>query len=124
MKAFVERKGISVGGLYNSGIANMPFEADFFHIAAVIGVLEYWTLEYTGRALIELRRVLRPDAKMILDIPNPDHPYVETMFRLEEHFRRPHIRKSKKDFESLLEPMFTIEHVDDSRVMLKYFVRG
>jgi SAM-dependent methyltransferase len=124
MKTFVLRNGLSIGGLYNSCLVDMPFDDDFFHIAAVIGVLEYYTLEYSERALRELHRVLRPEAKMVFDIPNPDHPYAETMFRLEEYLQRPHIPKQRREFENLLAPMFTVERIDDSRVMLKYFVRG
>jgi len=124
MKTFALKNGISIGGLHNTDIANMPFDDDFFQIAALIGVLEYCTLEYSKRALREMRRVLQPGAKMVLDIPNLDHPYVETMFRLEEHLRRPHIPKGREALENLLAPMFRIEHADDSRVMLKYFVRA
>lgn len=124
MKTFARKNAISIGGLYNTDIANMPFDDDSFQIAAAIGVLEYCSLKYSGRALRELHRVLKAGAKMVLDIPNLDHPYVETMFRLEEHLRRPHIPKEREALESLLEPMFRIEHVDDSRVMLKYFVRA
>jgi SAM-dependent methyltransferase len=124
MKTFTRKNGISIGGLYNTGLGNMPFRDNFFHVAAMIGVLEYYSLEYMERVLIELRRVLRRDAKMVLDMPNPDHPHVETMFRLEEYLQRPHIPKQREELENLLEPMFRIEHVDDSRVMLKYFVRG
>ena len=124
MKKFVQRNGLSIGGLYCSGLLNMPFEDEFFHIAAVIGVLEYYTLGYTERALSELHRVLRPAAKMVIDIPNLDHPYVDTMLRLENHLQRPHIPKQRRALETILTSMFMVERVDDSKVMVKYFVRG
>ena len=123
MKAFVRKNGISIGGLYNTDLANMPFDNDFFHIASAIGILEYCTLEYTERALQELRRVLKSDAKIVLDIPNLAHPYIETMFRLEEYLGRPNIPKGRAAFETLLKPAFAVDHVDDSWVMLKYSVR-
>lgn len=123
MKAFVRKNGILIGGLYNADLAYMPFDDDFIHIAATIGVLEYYTLEYSRRALRELHRVLQSDAKMVLDIPNLKHPYVETMFRLEEYLDRPNVPKDREAFEDLLRPLFKIECVDDSQVMLKYFVR-
>jgi ubiquinone/menaquinone biosynthesis C-methylase UbiE len=122
MEDFVICKGISIGGLWNTDIANLPFGDNFFDIAAVIGVLEYCTLDYTTRALTELHRVLKPRAKMVLDIPNLDHPYVSTMFTLEEYFKRPNIPKLRTVFESILTPLFSIEQTDDTHVMLKYFV--
>lgn len=123
MEAFVRKNGISIGGLYNRDIANMPFDDNFFHVAAAIGVLEYYTHEYSRRALRELYRVLKPGAKIVFDIPNLAHPYVETMFRLEEYFDRPNAPKDRKMFEDLLQPLFKIERVDDSQVMIKYLVR-
>jgi len=123
MSAFVRENGLSIGGLYNTDLANIPFDDDFFHVAAAIGVLEYCTLEYSWRALRQLHRVLRPDSRMVLDIPNPAHPYIETMFRLEEYFDRPNVPKDRGAFEDLLQPLFKIDRVDDSRVMLKYFLR-
>ena len=42
--------------------------------------------------------------------------------KLEEYLGRPNIPKSRAEFESLLAPLFTTIKVDDSCVMLKYFV--
>ena len=123
MKDFVIRKGISIGGLWYTDIANLPFDNNFFDIAAVIGVLEYCTLDYTARALTELHRVLKPRAKIVIDIPNLEHPHVNTMFKLEEYFRRSNIPKPRTVFEAILTPLFAIEKTDDTRIMLKYFVR-
>ena len=124
MMAFVRENGIEIGGLYNTDLANMPFDDDFFDVAAAIGVLEYYTMEYSERALQELHRVLRASAKLVVDLPNLDHPHVETVFRLEEHLGRPNTPKERKPFENFLKTIFDIDRVDDSRVMLKYFVRA
>jgi SAM-dependent methyltransferase len=123
MKVFARKNGIAIGGLYNTDLTNMPFGDNFFHIAAAIGVLEYCTLEYSSRALGELQRVLKPGAKMVFDIPNLTHPYVETMFRLEECLGRTNIPKDREQFEDVVQPLFKIERIDDSQVMVKYFVR-
>lgn len=123
MMSFVEKNRISIGGLYNTDIASLPFVDEYFDIAAVIGVLEYCTLEYAECALQELFRVLKQNAKMVVDIPNLEHPYVDTMFLLEEHYGRPIIPKSRRSFESLLKTSFTVDKLDDTRVMIKYFVR-
>jgi len=123
MRSFVKKNRISIGGLYNTDVANMPFDDDFFDIASAIGVLEYCTLEYTEQALQELGRVLKPAARIVLDIPNLAHPYVETMFRLEEHLGRPNIPKARPAVERILEYLFCIERINDSGVMIKYFLR-
>lgn len=124
MKSYAERKNIIVGGLYVADISSLPFENDYFDIAAVIGVLEYCTVEYISQALQELHRVLKYGAKAVLDIPNSDHPHAADMQRLETYFGRPNFLHLRPDFEKLLKPLFRIDTIDDSRVMIKYFVRS
>ena len=123
MKDFVKHNQISIGGLCETEITKLPFDDSFFDIAAVIGVLEYCSFGYTKTALSELNRVLKIQSKMVLDIPNLEHPHVNTMFKLEEYLGRPNIPKSRSAFEQIMGSLFLVERVDDSRVMLKYFVK-
>jgi len=123
MEAFVARHNIRIGGLYVADIARLPFDDNFFDIASVIGVCEYCTVDYIGNALVELHRVLKPEARMVLDIPNPKHPYFNDMMRLERYLKRPNILHSPLKFEQILTQRFSIKKVDDSQVMLKYFTR-
>lgn len=122
MKKFVKKHCLQIGGLYVAEIISMPFEDNYFDIALLIGVLEYYSLEYTKKALEEMNRVLKPSAKLVVDIANLKHPHVDIMFKLEAHLKRPNIPKSREDFEKILEPLFFTDRVDDSKVMLKYFV--
>ena len=124
MKRYVDKHCIQIGGLHVAEITNMPFEDNYFDIALLIGVLEYYSLQYTKRALEEMSRVLKPSAKLVVDIANLGHPHVKIMFELEAYLKRPNIPKSRDDFEKMLEPLFLIDKVDDSKVMLKYFVRN
>ncbi|MGB3478169.1 MAG: class I SAM-dependent methyltransferase [bacterium] len=124
MEKFVSRENISIGGLWVADVANLPFDDNFFDIVSMIGVLEYCTIEYCKRALQELHRVMKGQAKMVLDIPNLEHPYVSVMFQLEEYLERPNIPKSRSTFKRILTPLYTIERADDSQVMLKYFIRS
>lgn len=124
MRKFVRRRRLRVGGLYVSEIVDMPFEDDTFDIAMLVGVLEYYSLGYVRRALEEMHRVLKPSARLVLDIANLAHPHVRMMFDLEAILNRPHIPKSRKAFEKILNPLFVPDRVDDSKVMLKYFVRN
>ena len=123
MNGFVIQEDISIGGLYVADIADMPFKDGFFDIAAVIGVLEYGTLDYIVKALGELNRVCKPGAGVVLDIPNKNHPHAKDMMKLEKYLGRPNYHHARIDFEKLLAPLFSIERLDDSRVMMKYFLR-
>jgi SAM-dependent methyltransferase len=122
MRAFASANGIAIGGLEVAQIAALPFEDDFFDIASVIGVLEYADQDYCGAALSELNRVLKSGARMVVDIPNLEHPHVQTMFRLESYLGRPNTAMPRMLFEDALAPLFTTVRVDDTRVMLKYFL--
>lgn len=123
MKRYVEKNSILIGGLHVADVASLPFDNELFDIATLIGVLEYCTLEHTDGILHELWRVLKKKAMMVVDVPNLEHPYADTMFRLEEFLGRPNIPKKKKSVETLLRRRFAIDRIDDSRVMTKYFVR-
>ncbi len=122
MKGFVAHHGISVGSLNVAEVVALPFDDDFFDIAAVIGVLEYADFAYCESALRELNRVLKNGSRMVVDILNMEHAHVQIMFKLEEYLGRPNIAKSRTEYEAILAPLFETVEVDDSRVMLKYFV--
>ena len=122
MRGFSAHHNITIGGLEVAELAGLPYDNDFFDIASVIGVLEYADLDHCQSALQELNRVLRNGARMVVDIPNMSHAHVRTMFKLEEYLGRPNIPKPREPFELILAPLFTTVRVDDSRVMLKYFL--
>ncbi len=124
MKAFVVRKKIVMGGLWVADASDLPFDNDFFDICSVIGVFEYCTLDYIKESLAELNRVLKPDSKMVLDIPNREHKFVDIMMRVEKYLGRLTILHPRNEFESYLKSLFSIESLDDSQVMLKYFVKS
>jgi ubiquinone/menaquinone biosynthesis C-methylase UbiE len=111
-----------VGSLNVAEVVALPFDDDFFDIAAVIGVLEYADFAYCESALQELNRVLKNGSRMVVDILNMEHAHVQIMFKLEEYLGRPNIAKSRTEYEAILAPLFETVEVDDSRVMLKYFV--
>ncbi len=124
MKEFVRREHLSIGGLKVADISRMPYDDGFFDIAAVIGVLEYCTLDYIGTGLAELHRVLKSGSRVVLDIPNPDHPHAGYMQRLEEYLERPIFIHLRAEFENSMAPLFSTDRIDDSRVMIKYFLRS
>ena len=123
MKRFASINNLKIGGLEKAEIKELPYPDDFFDIAMVIGVFEYLHMDYSVQALKELFRVLKPGARMVLDLPNPVHPHIEIMFQLEEYLGRPNILKSRAEFEQYLTPLFSIVDIKDTHVMLKYFVK-
>ena len=122
MNDFIAQESISIGGLYVADVADLPFDDNFFDIATVIGVLEYGTLEYIEKALAEINRVCKPEARVVFDIPNKDHSHAKDMAKLEKHLGRPNYHYARSSFNKLLAPLFTTERMDDSRVMMKYYV--
>ncbi len=124
MKDYVNRNNLSIGGLWVADVSKMPFEDGFFNIATMIGVLEYCTVEYIKQTLYEVNRVLKSGAKAVLDIPNKEHPHIGDMVELEKYLERPNFLHPREKFEELLKKLFIIEGIDDSKVMIKYFVRA
>jgi SAM-dependent methyltransferase len=121
---FVKHNNIKIGGLYVAEVANMPFENNFFDICAVIRVLEYFDIVYIKKTLEELRRVLKPQGKIVVDMPNFNHPDCNTMIESEGYLGR--TRKnvpSHEEFENELKKSLFIEYVDDSQIMISYFAR-
>lgn len=122
MRNVAKNRGIRIGGLKVADMAAMPFDDRFFDIAAVIGVLEYWNLAYCKRALRELHRVLKANARVVLDMPNLAHPDTPIMRQLEGYLGRPHATVNRQQFESVLLRYFSIDRIDDSGAMLTYFI--
>ena len=123
MKNFVNEAGITIGGLKVAEMNNLPFTDDFFDLTMVIGVFEYVSIDYAAASIKELSRVLKPGARMVLDFPNLAHPHIETLFQLEKYLDRPNIPKSREQFESSLEHLFSIDRTDEKHIMLKYFIK-
>lgn len=124
MREFVIREKIAVGGLEVAEVAELPFADDFFDLASLIGVLAYFDLDYASRALAELCRALKPGGRLVVDIPNPDHPHLQTMFRFEALLGMTNVPKSRAEFEKALRSKFRVVKGDDSQVTLRYFVEA
>jgi ubiquinone/menaquinone biosynthesis C-methylase UbiE len=123
--SFVLTNGIIIGGLLVAEISKTPFKNHYFDIASAIGVLEYFGIEYNMIALKELNRVVKQDGKLVIDMPNENHPDVKTMSEYENYLGR--TRNGiplKKEFIAALKKFFVIEDIDDSQLMLKYFLRN
>jgi SAM-dependent methyltransferase len=121
MRAYAAQQQIPVGSLHVTDLSQLPFEDSFFDLAAAIGVLEYCPWDYVQRGLHELGRVLKPRARVVLDVPNLSSPHLATMLELERYLGRRCFVHPRDSIESLLQQLFEIEWVDEAHVMLKYF---
>jgi SAM-dependent methyltransferase len=123
LERYVAREGIRVGGIRQSPIDRMPFPGGFFDIAACVGVLEYYPIEYAAKVLPEAYRTLKDGARFYVDIPNVDHPGCAVMEAVEEYMGRPIVLKvAGEEFERLLSGLFSIARVDPSRIMTGYYL--
>lgn len=123
--SFVKTNRIIIGGLFVAEISKTPFKNDYFDIASAIGVLEYYGIDYFFLALKELNRVVKQDGKLVIDIPNENHPDVETMIEYENYLGRTrNTIPSKKEFITSLKKFFVIEDINESQMMIKYFLRN
>jgi len=123
MRNFATGHHLHIGTLQVAEISKLPFPDRFFDIASTIGVLEYCSLPYVRKALKELARVLHPGSRTVLDIPNRAHPDARDMSRLERFLERPNYLHSRPRFELAMSDDFIMDKIDDSGVMIKYFVR-
>jgi ubiquinone/menaquinone biosynthesis C-methylase UbiE len=123
--SFVKNNRILVGGLIVAEVSNLPYIKDYFDIASVIGVLEYYEIDYIIPALKELHRIVKEDGRLIIDMPNERHTDVNIMIEYETYLGRPRRTiPSEKEFVIELKRFFVIEEVDDSQLMIKYFLRN
>ena len=122
LKNFAKDNNLKVGGLYCCAIHEMPFSDIFFDIGACIGILEYFQSKYVINALTEISRILKPGAKLVLDIPNWNHPASSVMAKIEEYMGRPDLfDMSVDDFENLLKSAFGIIKKTES-MMITYYL--
>ena len=122
-KKIVKRFKYSIGGVYLSPAHSVNFENDFFDYVTCINVFEYFSISYAKQVLKEVYRVLKPNGKFVVDIPNPNHECFYIMKKVEKYFNR-HNRflGGESKFEKLIQHNFKIVDKDSSDLMVKYFL--
>jgi len=112
---YAEKNNIPVGSLHWGSVHDTPFGDNFFHIGDCIGVLEYYGRDFVLTAIKEFRRILKPGARLVLDIPNIESPSGRMMMRVEEYMGRPDLfDMTPLEFEDLIADYFEI--VDSDRI--------
>lgn len=113
LNEFVEEKKLSIGSLYCGSIHETPFDDNYFDIGACIGVLEYFGKNFVEKVITEAHRIIKPNGKFVLDIPNIESPTGRMMMKIEEHMGRPDkFDMLPQEFEDMIKNYFYIEKTD------------
>lgn len=113
LNEFVTKNNMQIGSLYCGSIHETPFDDNFFDIGACIGVLEYYKKDFVEKAIAEAHRIIKPNGKLVLDIPNIESPTGRVMMKIEEFMGRPDtFDMLPQEFEDMLMNYFTIEETD------------
>lgn len=126
LNEFVASKKLPIGSLYCGSIHETPFNDNMFDIGACIGVLEYFEKDFVTKAIVEAHRIIKPNGKFILDIPNLGTPICRIMMLIEEYMGRPDkFDMSSQEFEDIIQNYFEIEKAEkvDSGGMIEYYLR-
>lgn len=123
LNACIQKNKLSIGSLYCGSIHETPFDDNYFDIGACIGVLEYFEKDFVQQALIEMHRIIKPNGKIVLDVPNLGKPVCRIMMLIEEHLGRPdRFNIQSNEFENMLQNYFVIDKVDAGG-MIRYFLK-
>ena len=109
LNEFVRENNISVGALHCGSVHDTPFADSYFDIGECIGVLEYYERDFVLQAVKEFHRILKPDAKFVLDIPNTESRSGKMMMAIEACMGRPdRFDMLPTEFEDIIKPYFEI----------------
>lgn len=123
LNEYAKKNKLTIGSLYCGSIHETPFDDNYFDIGACIGVLEYFEKDFVQKALIEMHRIMKPNGKMVLDIPNLGNPVCRIMMLIEEHIGRPDkFDMQSYEFENMLQNYFVIDKVNVGG-MIRYFLK-
>ena len=122
LQEFVHKNNITVGSLYCGSMHETPYDTSFFDIGACIGSLEYFEKDFVTQAIAEAHRIMKPDGRYVLDIPNLGSPEFQITALIEEYLgRADRYNILMEEFEEMLMPYFI---VDKKKMgpMIQYFL--
>jgi len=123
VKKHVNNNNLHIGSLYCGGIHKIPYESNFFDIGACIGTLEYFEAEYVKKAILEMHRIMKPNGKLIIDVPNLKSSLYKINMLIEEHIGRPNkYNFTNQEFNNFLSDYFRIIKIENVVGMKQYFL--
>lgn len=123
LRGFTEKNHLTVGDLYCGSMHETPYETDFFDIGECVGSLEYFEKDFVQQAVEEFHRIIKPNGRFVLDIPNVGSPEAEIAKLIEEYLGRPDkFNLSAEEFETILNAYFVIDKREIVGPMIEYFL--
>ena len=123
LQEFVHKNNITVGSLYCGSMHETPYDTSFFDIGACIGSLEYFEKDFVTQAIAEAHRIMKPDGRYVLDIPNLGSPEFQITALIEEYLgRADRYNISMEEFEKMLMPYFIVDKKEKMGPMIQYFL--
>jgi len=110
---YVAENKLSVGSLYCGSVHETPFAESYFDIGDCIGVLEYYERDFVLKAIQEFHRIMKPNGKFVLDIPNTASPNGQMAMLIEEYMGRPDkFDMLPQEFEDMIKDYFEVVDSD------------
>lgn len=123
LQEFVYKSNITIGSLYCGSMHETPYDTSFFDIGACIGSLEYFEKDFVTQAIAEAHRIMKPDGRYVLDIPDLGSPEFQITALIEEYLgRADRYNISMEDFEKMLMPYFKVDKKEKMGPMIEYFL--
>lgn len=123
LQEYVAKKQLLIGELVCGSMHETPFETSFFDIGTCIGSIEYFKRDFVEQVIAEIHRIMKPNGRFVLDIPNPDSKVGRIAMMIEEFMGRPDLFDlTCQEFEERLLPYFFIDKIKKGG-MIQYYLR-
>lgn len=123
LQEYAEKNHLTVGDLHCCSMHETPYDTNFFDIGECIGSLEYFEKDFVQQAVAEFSRIMKPNGKFVLDIPNIGSPEFEITKLIEEYLgRQDKFNLLVEEFETILDAYFMIDKKEIVGPMIQYFL--
>lgn len=123
LQEFVHKNHVTIGSLYCGSMHVTPYAESFIDIGACIGSLEYFEKDFVKQAIAEAHRIMKPEGKYILDIPDIGSPEFQITALIEDYLgRTDRYNISNNEFETILMPYFKVVKKEKMGPMIQYFL--
>lgn len=120
---YTKKNHLTVGDLYCCSMHETPYDTNFFDIGECVGSLEYFEKSFVQQAVAEFSRIMKPNGRFVLDIPNLGSPEFEISKLIEEYLgRQDQFNISAEEFEAMLDAYFVIDKKETVGPMIQYFL--
>lgn len=124
LEEYTQNHSISYGSLFCGSMHQTPYEDNCFDIGCCIGSLEYFEKDFVKECMEEFIRIMKPNGKFVLDIPNVGTAECEITSLIEKSLgREDQFDLSILEFENIMGQHFIIDKKETVGPMIQYFLR-